>query len=119
MFEGQQVSEAVIVNEAVIVANAHTLENAVREHARLVYRISFSVLRKHHDAEDSTQEVFIRVLRYRHKLPEVEDIRTWLAALLGAWQWNEAGSPERMLGKAWMRARRMCARRNPELMTFC
>jgi len=84
MFEGQQVSEAVIVNEAVIVANAHTLENAAREHARLVYRISFSVLRNHHDAEDSTQEVFIRVLRYRHKLPEVQDIRTWLARI--AWR---------------------------------
>ena len=84
MFEGQQVSEAVIVNEAMIVANANTLEAAVREHARLVYRISFSVLRNHHDAEDATQEVFIRVLRYRHKLAEVDDTRTWLARI--AWR---------------------------------
>ncbi len=44
------------------------LELAVREHARLVYRVAYSVLRDHHDAEDATQETFLRVLRYRRKL---------------------------------------------------
>ena len=29
------------------------LELAVREHARLVYRVAYSVLRDHHDAEDA------------------------------------------------------------------
>jgi hypothetical protein len=44
------------------------LELAVREHARLVYRVAYSVLRDHHDAEDATQETFLRVLRYRQRL---------------------------------------------------
>jgi RNA polymerase sigma-70 factor (ECF subfamily) len=60
------------------------LENLVRQHARLVYRIAYAVLRRHHDAEDATQETFVRVLRYRHKLAGVEDHKTWLARI--AWR---------------------------------
>lgn len=60
------------------------LENAVREHARLVYRIAYSVLRNHHDAEDATQETFARVLRYRRRLEGVDDPKTWLARI--AWR---------------------------------
>ncbi len=60
------------------------LELAVREHARLVYRVAYSVLRNHHDAEDATQETFVRVLRYRRKLAGVRDARTWLARI--AWR---------------------------------
>jgi RNA polymerase sigma-70 factor (ECF subfamily) len=60
------------------------LEHLVREHARLVYRIAYAVLRRHHDAEDATQETFVRVLRYSHKLARVEDHKTWLARI--AWR---------------------------------
>jgi RNA polymerase sigma-70 factor (ECF subfamily) len=60
------------------------LEALVREHSRLVYRITYSVLRQHHDAEDATQETFMRVLRYSSKLAGVEDPKTWLARI--AWR---------------------------------
>jgi RNA polymerase sigma-70 factor (ECF subfamily) len=60
------------------------LENLVRQHSRLVYRIAYAVLRSHHDAEDATQETFVRVLRYSHKLARVENHRTWLARI--AWR---------------------------------
>jgi RNA polymerase sigma-70 factor, ECF subfamily len=60
------------------------LDLAVREHARLVYRVAYSVLRNHHDAEDATQETFMRVLRYRRKMRGVRDPRTWLARI--AWR---------------------------------
>jgi RNA polymerase sigma-70 factor (ECF subfamily) len=60
------------------------LELAVREHARLVYRIAYAALRNHHDAEDATQETFLRVLRYRQKLAEVRELKTWLARI--AWR---------------------------------
>jgi RNA polymerase sigma-70 factor (ECF subfamily) len=60
------------------------LEALVREHSRLVYRIAYAVLRRHHDAEDATQETFMRVLRYSSKLAEVEDPKTWLARI--AWR---------------------------------
>ena len=55
------------------------LEQAVRAHARLVYRIAHAVLRNHHDAEDATQEVFLKVLRLRRGLDGVESPKAWLA----------------------------------------
>jgi RNA polymerase sigma factor (sigma-70 family) len=60
------------------------VEKMVREHSRLVYRIAYAVLRRHHDAEDATQETFLRVLRYSSKLASVEDPKTWLARI--AWR---------------------------------
>lgn len=60
------------------------LEDLVREHSRLVYRIAYSVLRRHHDAEDATQETFMRVMRHSSKLAEVRDQKTWLAQI--AWR---------------------------------
>jgi RNA polymerase sigma-70 factor, ECF subfamily len=65
-------------------SNHDTLEALVREHSRLVYRIAYAVLRRHHDAEDATQETFMRVLRYSSKLASVEDHKTWLARI--AWR---------------------------------
>ena len=64
--------------------NEDALEAAVHEHARLVYRIAYSVSRNHHDAEDATQETFMRVLRYRRKLEGVDDAKTWIARI--AWR---------------------------------
>jgi len=60
------------------------LEELVRQHSRLVYSIAYAALRSHHDAEDATQETFLRVLRYSHKLAAVEDPKTWLARI--AWR---------------------------------
>lgn len=60
------------------------LEGMVREHARMVYRITYAVLRRHHDAEDATQETFMRVLRYNSRLAAVENTKTWLARI--AWR---------------------------------
>jgi RNA polymerase sigma-70 factor (ECF subfamily) len=88
MSEGGGVAEAVIANLSLTgagaVASEDALESAVREHARLVYRIAYSVLRNHHDAEDATQETFVRVLRYQRKLKGVRDRKTWLARI--AWR---------------------------------
>jgi RNA polymerase sigma-70 factor (ECF subfamily) len=65
-------------------SRANTIEQLVRLHSRLVYRIAYAVLRSHHDSEDATQETFLRVLRYRSKLDAVEDAKTWLARI--AWR---------------------------------
>lgn len=88
--------ECVVVGEAILSGAAtaqrstdecsreDAIEALVREHSRLVYRIAYAVCRRHHDAEDVTQETFLRVLRYRSKLAGVEDPKTWLARI--AWR---------------------------------
>jgi RNA polymerase sigma-70 factor, ECF subfamily len=60
------------------------LEAIVRLHARFVYQIAYLLLRNHHDAEDATQETFVRVWRHRNRLPEVLDRKAWLARI--AWR---------------------------------
>jgi len=79
------VAGQVIAGELIAVAQASedALELVVREHARLVYRIAYSALRNHHDAEDVTQETFVRVLRWRKKLDSVRDLKAWLARIAG------------------------------------
>jgi RNA polymerase sigma-70 factor (ECF subfamily) len=87
MFEGLKVAAGqVTVSEAITLAQTEEdqLELAVRQHAQLVYHITYSVLRNHHDAEDATQETFVRVLRAKRKLKTVDDPRRWLAKI--AWR---------------------------------
>jgi RNA polymerase sigma-70 factor, ECF subfamily len=54
-----------------------TLEMVVREHARLVFKVAYGVLRNSHDSEDVVQEVYLRV--HRSGIKGVGDIRAWLA----------------------------------------
>jgi len=60
------------------------LEDAVRQHARFVYKLAYAVLRNHPEAEDVTQETFMHVWRRVKQLPEVKDQRAWLARI--AWR---------------------------------
>ena len=91
MFEGKRVvaGEAILSEIAApatdrVEPKDATLESLVRDHSRLVYRISYGILRSHHDAEDATQETFMRVVRYSSKLAGVENPKTWLARI--AWR---------------------------------
>jgi len=76
----------VILSECVATAEGERdeLEATVRQHGRLVYRVAYSVLRNHHDAEDAAQETFLRFLRRRRLWAEIRDRRAWLAAV--AWR---------------------------------
>ncbi len=85
MIEGRRLlAGEAILNGVTTIDREQVVESLVRQHSRLVYRIAYAVLRSHHDAEDATQETFMRVLRYSSKLEAVEDPRTWLARI--AWR---------------------------------
>lgn len=75
-----------ILNEPISIADAagDEFEAAVHAHARYVYRVAYSVLRNHHDAEDAAQETFLRFLKQRKRWGEIRDRRAWLAST--AWR---------------------------------
>jgi RNA polymerase sigma-70 factor (ECF subfamily) len=64
-------------------APAETIESLVAHHASMVFRIAYSILRHHHDAEDAAQECFVRVLKFKNRLATVRNLKTWLARV--AW----------------------------------
>jgi RNA polymerase sigma-70 factor (ECF subfamily) len=75
-----------VLKQAKVVAadtSAETLETLVSQHTALVFRIAYSILRNHHDAEDAAQECFLRVLKYGSRLSQVRNPKTWLARV--AW----------------------------------
>jgi RNA polymerase sigma-70 factor (ECF subfamily) len=82
------IAESAMAGEAIALAQQEQeedlLETAAREHARFLYRIAYSVLRNPADAEDATQEVFLRVLRYEKKMARIDDRKAWLARI--AWR---------------------------------
>lgn len=81
-------SEREILADALMVpeerAVSESVEELVHEHARMVFRIAYSVLRHHADAEDVAQEVFLRVLRHGRELDRVRNQRAWVAKI--AWR---------------------------------
>ena len=75
-----ETSEGVLSETFPIAATStDELEGAVREHSRFVYAIAYSVLRNHHDAEDATQETFLRFWRHRKRWTLIRNRRAWLA----------------------------------------
>jgi len=63
------------------------VQDLVSLHMAMVFRIAYSILRNHHDAEDATQECFLKVLKLLQKskagLEHVRSPKTWLARV--AW----------------------------------
>lgn len=80
-FTRQMTMTAVKAERTAVAVDA---EQVIREHARFVFKVAYSVLRNHHDAEDAAQETFVRVLRHRGQLAQVEDPRAWIGTI--AWR---------------------------------
>jgi RNA polymerase sigma-70 factor, ECF subfamily len=68
---------------AVTEAAVDDVERHIRQYARFVFGVAYSVLRNREDAEDAAQETFLRLSRQRN-LAEIRDVRLWLARV--AWR---------------------------------
>jgi len=64
-------------------AAAPTIETLVAGYSLMVFRIAYSILRNHHDAEDAVQECFLRVVKHQSRLHKIRNPKTWLARV--AW----------------------------------
>lgn len=60
-----------------------SVDALVTGYSLMAFRIAYSILRNHHDAEDAVQECFLRVLKHRKRLHEVRNSKTWVARI--AW----------------------------------
>ena len=76
---GEMVLKSAMATEA----EAPTVETLVADYSRMVFRIAYSILRNHHDAEDAAQECFLRVWKHKDRLHDVQNAKTWLARI--AW----------------------------------
>ena len=81
---GQAILGDTVLKSAIAMeAAAPTVETLVADHSQMVFRIAYSILRNHHDAEDAAQECFLRVWKQKDRLHEVSNAKTWLARI--AW----------------------------------
>ena len=78
-----EIPNSAVDDLARIQAEEATLAALVSQYAGALYRVAYSVLRNPADAEDAVQEAFVRVLRHRDTLGEV-DQRVWLIRIV----WN-------------------------------
>jgi len=76
---GESVLKPAMARQAV----ANTLGALVADYTQMVFRIAYSILRTPHDAEDATQECFLRALKHQDLLPQLRSPKTWLSRL--AW----------------------------------
>jgi RNA polymerase sigma-70 factor (ECF subfamily) len=77
---------------SLVLSNAPTsaaevdLAALVETHASLLFRVAHSILRNASEAEDTVQDVFLRVLQHQQSLPTIRDLRPWLVRIA----WNLA-----------------------------
>src|SRR5215467_5220918 len=83
---GQAMVEEAILEELQAAKDETPLESIealVAEHSLMAFRIAYSILRNHHDAEDAVQECFLRVLKAARRMHRIRNPKTWVARI--AW----------------------------------
>jgi RNA polymerase sigma-70 factor, ECF subfamily len=83
------ISERPLASEAIftpakILDSSETITALVAQYSATLYRVAYSVMRNAAEAEDAVQEAFLRVLRHRDKLDEIQNLRVWLIRIT----WN-------------------------------
>ena len=55
-----------------------SIEKYVKKYRPMVYRLAYSMVRRCEDAEDISQDVFVRLCRFRGEFDSEEGARAWL-----------------------------------------
>lgn len=69
----------------------------VEEHREAVFRLAYLMLRHAEDAEDITQETFLRAYRHLEKFDNQRDFRPWILSIAA----NLCRNQKRGLGRYW------------------
>lgn len=80
---GAALQENAIGEESEARAQSVTIEDLVRLHAQTVFRVAYSLVRNHADAEDVVQETFLRAWKHG-RLDGIENYKAWLVKI--AWR---------------------------------
>lgn len=75
----------------------------VDEHREAVFRLAYLLMGDADDAEDVTQDTFIRALRYLHRYDPERALRPWLLRITA----NLARNRRRSLGRYWSALQRL------------
>ncbi|MBO4998441.1 MAG: sigma-70 family RNA polymerase sigma factor [Lachnospira sp.] len=73
-----------------------TPEEAYKKYGDMVYRLAFSRVQNKMDAEDITQEVFMKYIRYKGQFANEEHIKAWLLKVA-------LNSSKSLFSSAWRR----------------
>lgn len=62
--------------------DSHAFRRLYDQHHQKVFSFAFYLTRSSFDAEEITQEIFIRIWKYRKQLPAIENFDAWLKTIV-------------------------------------
>jgi len=77
-----KVTELRISDNDAVEAQAATFERLIRPHFARMHRLAVRFTKSVPDAEDLLQDVLVSLFERREQLPEIADLKTWLARVI-------------------------------------
>lgn len=78
---GEEPAEIAMILERAIAGDSRAFEQILRLYERRVLMLSWRLLGNMEDAQDSTQEVFLRAFRYLHRVDVSKPVEAWLVRI--------------------------------------
>jgi RNA polymerase sigma-70 factor (ECF subfamily) len=79
--EGAEPAEIATILERAIAGDSAAFEQILKLHERRVLMLSWRLLGNIEDAQDSTQEVFLRAFKYLHRFDATKPVEAWLVRI--------------------------------------
>jgi len=79
--DGAEAAEIAIILERAVAGDSAAFEQILKLHERRVLMLSWRLLGNIEDAQDSTQEVFLRAFKYLHRVDTTRPIEAWLVRI--------------------------------------